>query len=260
MRCERENRIKCKLQSLKSHSESLTHSLNMTLTAPTHDDSTDLAGQDDAPVSHSLTHDTARHGTTLHPADLTHPQPPYQPMPNTAVEHSLQYGPSRPFQPATIQPTTYTPPNHPPPPLPPRQPPTPQVPFWNGPNLTPQQTGYSHANHGSNGPGNHYGPNQPPFESHHSHSSPPPHQQQQQQQQYHQFQAPQGPPPPLPHRPASVNPPAQPHYTPTQIPTPGQPLLNKGRLLVYPVGQAVCHKCDNTGYKVRSQFRARGGN
>ncbi|KAF9266883.1 hypothetical protein L218DRAFT_955985 [Marasmius fiardii PR-910] len=35
---------------------------------------------------------------------------------------------------------------------------------------------------------------------------------------------------------------------PTQIPTPGHPLLNDGKLLVYPAG-FVCKKCHNIGYK-----------
>ncbi|KAG8949449.1 hypothetical protein FRC04_008548 [Tulasnella sp. 424] len=35
---------------------------------------------------------------------------------------------------------------------------------------------------------------------------------------------------------------------PTTSPTPGRPLLNKGKTLVYPPGY-FCHKCNNTGYK-----------
>ncbi|OXB36800.1 hypothetical protein J007_03448 [Cryptococcus neoformans] len=50
------------------------------------------------------------------------------------------------------------------------------------------------------------------------------------------------PPPPLPPR-------AQPQdLTPTEVPTPGRPLLRGGQLLVYPKGH-WCPKCQNTGYK-----------
>ncbi|KAE8253749.1 hypothetical protein A4X13_0g3670 [Tilletia indica] len=40
-----------------------------------------------------------------------------------------------------------------------------------------------------------------------------------------------------------------PRYVPTNVPTPGQPLLRKGKLIVYPRALAECHKCHNTGYK-----------
>ncbi|KAK0535654.1 hypothetical protein OC842_002238 [Tilletia horrida] len=43
--------------------------------------------------------------------------------------------------------------------------------------------------------------------------------------------------------------PAPPAYVPTNVPTPGAPLLRKGKLLVYPRGLAPCPKCRNTGYK-----------
>ncbi|KAK8854759.1 hypothetical protein IAR55_003498 [Kwoniella newhampshirensis] len=36
--------------------------------------------------------------------------------------------------------------------------------------------------------------------------------------------------------------------SPTEMPTPGRPLLYRGQLLVYPKG-FFCHKCGNTGYK-----------
>ncbi|WVQ89622.1 hypothetical protein IAS59_003384 [Cryptococcus gattii] len=50
------------------------------------------------------------------------------------------------------------------------------------------------------------------------------------------------PPPPLPAR-------TQPQdLTPTEVPTPGRPLLRRGQLLVYPKGH-WCPKCQNTGYK-----------
>ncbi|BGP16038.1 hypothetical protein JCM10213v2_004032 [Rhodosporidiobolus nylandii] len=38
-------------------------------------------------------------------------------------------------------------------------------------------------------------------------------------------------------------------YEPTSTPTPGQPYLNGGKLLVYPPGAKPCWKCSNTGYK-----------
>ncbi|OWZ71102.1 hypothetical protein AYX14_03461 [Cryptococcus neoformans] len=50
------------------------------------------------------------------------------------------------------------------------------------------------------------------------------------------------PPPPLPPRAQSQD------LTPTEVPTPGRPLLRGGQLLVYPKGH-WCPKCQNTGYK-----------
>lgn len=47
-------------------------------------------------------------------------------------------------------------------------------------------------------------------------------------------------------------------YAPTTSPTPGQPLLNDGQLLVYPVGKEVCYKCHNTGYKPFNEYTSRG--
>ncbi|TKY86213.1 hypothetical protein EX895_005038 [Sporisorium graminicola] len=38
-------------------------------------------------------------------------------------------------------------------------------------------------------------------------------------------------------------------YRPTTVPTPGQPLLRKGKLLVYPRDWRGCAKCNDTGYK-----------
>ncbi|PWN49231.1 hypothetical protein IE53DRAFT_388573 [Violaceomyces palustris] len=79
------------------------------------------------------------------------------------------------------------------------------------------------------------------------------------------YAPPQGPPPPtLPPRtrptssspPVNQNvggtpaaPPANSGYNPTSTPTPGQPLLRFGRLLVYPKNWPGCSKCGNTGYK-----------
>ncbi|CAD6893836.1 unnamed protein product [Tilletia caries] len=54
---------------------------------------------------------------------------------------------------------------------------------------------------------------------------------------------------PPPQAPAPVPAPAPMAYVPTNVPTPGAPLLRKGKLLVYPRGMAECHKCHNTGYK-----------
>ncbi|WWC90683.1 uncharacterized protein L201_005619 [Kwoniella dendrophila CBS 6074] len=53
---------------------------------------------------------------------------------------------------------------------------------------------------------------------------------------------PSRPPPPPSHPPQNQD------LSPTEIPTPGRPLLWKGQLLVYPRG-FWCHKCNNTGYK-----------
>lgn len=73
--------------------------------------------------------------------------------------------------------------------------------------------------------------------------------------------APDGPPPTSPispsssHAPPSGPPPSRTSTDnaddckPTTVPTPGHPLLNKGRVLVYPAGRE-CRKCLNTGYKV----------
>lgn len=48
----------------------------------------------------------------------------------------------------------------------------------------------------------------------------------------------------------STRPPARPtEYRPTTVPTPGQPLLRKGKLLVYPRNWPGCPKCHDTGYK-----------
>lgn len=38
-------------------------------------------------------------------------------------------------------------------------------------------------------------------------------------------------------------------YRPTTVPTPGQPLLRKGKILVYPRNWPGCPKCNDTGYK-----------
>lgn len=184
-------------------------------------------------------------------------------------------GPSRPFQPPPQQ---YAAPAAPPPPptsssspLPP-----PSFPFWNGASLTPAQTGFSdgptlasyqqqqqqpqHTGSSSN-----YGaPFQPPFQAPHSTGgggytpapyqaphptgyAPPP------TSPLQHYAPPPNNPPPLPSRPApssstsTAPPPAQ--YTPTTKPTPGQPLLRDGKLLVYPSAGHKCSKCGNTGYK-----------
>ena len=58
---------------------------------------------------------------------------------------------------------------------------------------------------------------------------------------------------------ASPPPPSRPtSYAPTTVPTPGQPLLHEGKLLVFsesghrPSHHSVCSKCADTGFKVRS--------
>ncbi|WVQ68039.1 uncharacterized protein L199_006245 [Kwoniella botswanensis] len=69
------------------------------------------------------------------------------------------------------------------------------------------------------------------------------------------FSSPSGPPPgkePIhqndhgagPSRPSATSA----DLSPTEVPTPGRPLLWRGQLLVYPKG-FWCHKCNNTGYK-----------
>ncbi|GAA6022263.1 hypothetical protein JCM11491_001686 [Sporobolomyces phaffii] len=161
------------------------------------------------------------------------PPPAYEPTPSVhANEHTLEYGPVRPFQPPPGAPPP-RPPSHPD--LPERRPsrnhryqpahlpqpepdrpyrpppnaaplPPPTFPFWNGPSLTPAQTGF------------HEGPSLAPFGARL-----------------------QPPPPPAPPTPAA--------YEPTTTPTPGQPLLHHDQLLVYPVGRDPCWKCSNTGYK-----------
>ncbi|GHJ83877.1 hypothetical protein NliqN6_0279 [Naganishia liquefaciens] len=52
--------------------------------------------------------------------------------------------------------------------------------------------------------------------------------------------------PQLPARPPVTSPSEQ--LTPTEVPTPGRPLLREGKFLVYKPG-SFCHKCGNTGYK-----------
>ncbi|GFZ49515.1 hypothetical protein JCM24511_07635, partial [Saitozyma sp. JCM 24511] len=52
-------------------------------------------------------------------------------------------------------------------------------------------------------------------------------------------------PSPAPNSPQGAS---QQDLTPTEVPTPGRPLLRGGQLLVYPKGY-VCSKCGNTGYK-----------
>ncbi|GAA6042298.1 hypothetical protein JCM8097_000625 [Rhodosporidiobolus ruineniae] len=178
------------------------------------------------------------------------PPPAYEPTPTAHNEQTLDYGPTRPFQPPSHPPPqasssySYSPPPHPPH-SPPTLPP-PGVPFWNGPNLTPAQTGFSE------------GPVRPldqhaPYSPYPSSSSSSP------------YAAPPGPPP---HHPSTsphsgysspAGPPphnAPPHtdnragkYAPTERPEPGHPLLNGGKLLVFPAGSKVCSKCSNTGYK-----------
>ncbi|GAA5878448.1 hypothetical protein JCM16303_002086 [Sporobolomyces ruberrimus] len=192
------------------------------------------------------------------------PPPAYEPTPSTyAHEQTLEYGPLRPFQAPPTQ-NLFAPPSHPPPPPvhpslshlnPPQrrqsrsqhryqpsnaplrepdrpyQPPPPQAalppptfPFWNGSSLTPAQTGFQE------GPALAQFGTLPPTQS-----QPPP----------------QNRPPP-PSRSTTTS------YAPTTSPTPGQPLLNDGQLLVYPVGKEVCYKCHNTGYKPFNEYTSGG--
>lgn len=143
------------------------------------------------------------------------PPPAYEPQAGVNQEQTLQTGPSRPFQEA-------------PAPSPPQQSTlsAPQYPWWNGAQLTPQQTGFNPASTPYSN-GRYSAPSQsPPLASPSSSSYAPP----------------SAPPPPN----SSSSAPAK--YEPTTQPTDGQPLLNGGRLLVYPKG-FICHKCSNTGYK-----------
>ena len=70
------------------------------------------------------------------------------------------------------------------------------------------------------------------------------------------YAPPTGPPPPPPSSssPSSSSANRPDHrrtdsYRPTTVPTPGQPLLRKGKLLVYPRDWRGCIKCNDTGYK-----------
>ncbi|GAA5960731.1 hypothetical protein JCM3765_007308 [Sporobolomyces pararoseus] len=186
------------------------------------------------------------------------PPPAYEPTPSTYNEQTLEYGPSRPFQPPLPPPRHYstTPDQFSPPQRRPsrshryQQPhqqtvepdrpyqlspsnsgqslPPPTFPFWNGSSLTPAQTGFQE------------GPSLAPFGS-------------------RPFQPPSAPPPPAPStRPPP--PPAPTSYEPTTTPTPGQPLLYNSQLLVYPNSKLpnLCQKCSGTGYKPFDQFLAGG--
>ncbi|GAA5861841.1 hypothetical protein JCM3774_001321 [Rhodotorula dairenensis] len=181
------------------------------------------------------------------------PPPPYEPVPSTSGEQTLQYGPVRPFQDAPpVAPLgTYAAPSHPPPPRrldaqytgqsstwspsPQPQPglPPPSFPFWNGANLTPAQTGYRETQI----PQQQYPYSTGPY----SPSMSPP------------VVAPPLPPrqPSSPAGPVASPPPPPPPtgYKPQETPVPGQPLLYGGKLLVYPPGKETCWKCSNTGYK-----------
>ncbi|PWY97640.1 hypothetical protein BCV70DRAFT_202695 [Testicularia cyperi] len=65
------------------------------------------------------------------------------------------------------------------------------------------------------------------------------------------FRPPPGPPPSTSSgsTSSSTRPRPQDQYRPTTVPTPGQPLLRKGKLLVYPRNWTGCPKCHDTGYK-----------
>ncbi|GAA6019097.1 hypothetical protein JCM8202_000677 [Rhodotorula sphaerocarpa] len=172
------------------------------------------------------------------------PPPPYEPVASSGVEQTLEYGPLRPYQDAPGPPAHgggYAGSSGNPPPPPPRHLssqwtgqtyssgpavslPPPTFPFWNGAGLTPAQTGYR----------------EPAVRP--------------------QFPMPTGPyasspAPPLPPRAPASPPRASPPrseasgYRPTEVASPGQPLLHEGKFLVYPVGKDTCWKCSNTGYK-----------
>lgn len=165
------------------------------------------------------------------------PPPAYSSVPSTSQETSLASGPARPDFSG-------------PPPMPDRLENSitgvgtgygPRI-----PGVTPQPTGGSFQ---SNNP---FG----------DHSAPPQH-----PSRTGSFAPPPGPPPgsgsPAPSHAGPSRPPPPVDMSPTEVPTPGRPLLRKGQLLVYPKGH-FCHKCElfpsclgdtaddpggNTGYK-----------
>ncbi|KAK4051234.1 hypothetical protein OIV83_003056 [Microbotryomycetes sp. JL201] len=145
------------------------------------------------------------------PAD---PPPAYEAQPAAHHEQTLDAGPSRPFADDRPQPQSPSSLN------------APQYPFWNGHNLTAQQTGFNPAASLWRPP-EHAPPHAHPSPTHVTSSQPP--------------------------RPNTQPGPTK--YSPTTEPTDGQPLLNNGQLLVYPK-DFVCHKCSNTGYK---PFKNRAG-
>ncbi|KAM0787519.1 hypothetical protein ACM66B_003590 [Microbotryomycetes sp. NB124-2] len=148
------------------------------------------------------------------PAD---PPPAYEAQAGVNHEQTLAAGPSRPFMDEQRPP-------------PPQSSPSalnaPQYPFWNGHNLTAQQTGFNPTASLWRPPAH------PPPPGHNSTS-----------------QGPSSPPAPAGGQAVPTK------YAPTTQPTDGQPLLNQGQLLVYPKG-FVCPKCSNTGYK---PFKNRAG-
>ncbi|KDE03866.1 hypothetical protein MVLG_05688 [Microbotryum lychnidis-dioicae p1A1 Lamole] len=186
------------------------------------------------------------------------PPPAYEAQPNPATqEQTLQYGPSRPFQSADATPHQPYPQHYhhhqqqqqqqsqgpyspPPSSLPP-----PNFPFWNGPNLSHQQTGFMPGplnpppqqvqQQGGGREGNGWAP--PP---HHPHSSPPT------APTSATYAPPTSPPPNSTTTPTPSTPK---NYEPTTVPTAGQPLLRNNHILVYPIGKESCPKCHNTGYK-----------
>ncbi|GAA6048263.1 hypothetical protein JCM3770_006510 [Rhodotorula araucariae] len=186
------------------------------------------------------------------------PPPPYSASPTANHEQTLEYGPTRPFQPPPRPPQStgpsFAPPSHPPPPPQSASPgpslPPPSFPFWNGAGLTPAQTGFSDGPvyHGASvAPHNipqSWSSGSPLSSPPHGAFAPPPH-----PPPRPGAQSPPGPPLSTSPRPAGGTGGSGGTYNPTETPTPGQPLLNQGRLLVYPPGKEVCWKCSNTGYK-----------
>lgn len=192
-------------------------------------------------------------------------QPAYEASPVSQAEQTLALGPSRPFQPSPTS-QQYPSPASPPPPEQSNLPP-PAFPFWNGASLTPQQTGFRESQLQPHPPpngiqaqqtGGYGAPMQPPFAPQSTGNSWTGPQQPQWQSPHHtgsssSYHPPPSSPPPLPSRPS-----APPSYAPTTTPTPGQPLLKDGKLLVYPVG-FECPKCSNTGFKPFGAGSGRAG-
>ncbi|GAA5845978.1 hypothetical protein JCM9279_004744 [Rhodotorula babjevae] len=181
------------------------------------------------------------------------PPPPYEPTP-AANQQTLEYGPVRPFQPPPHAPprpaasssssSPFAPPPRPPLGSPGPSLPPPSFPFWNGASLTPAQTGFSEGNLYNQAPPSQPLPSPfgfPPSPQPPATFSPPPHAPPQQHSPF----------PPTSPRHGGRGPQ---RYEPTETPTPGQPLLNQGRLLVYQPGKELCWKCGNTGYKPFDPF------
>ncbi|WWD19097.1 hypothetical protein CI109_103555 [Kwoniella shandongensis] len=102
-----------------------------------------------------------------------------------------------------------------------------------GSSISSQSTGFSQPNSGFHPP--------PPPRHPSTYNSTPPNAKTDTPSSNYADAGPSRPPPP-----PQTNGPID--LSPTEVPTPGRPLLYKGQLLVYPKG-FFCYKCGNTGYK-----------